>query len=362
MTEPYGLTEAQIRLIQDLLDADRRKSVNPVQRSWAEEEDYQPPEVYVALVPLGGIRGIEGRYPANPIIHYGDCLLYRKLPVDDGPVVLAAVDGIVFHRVYNLSTLDLSEYQWVLVKRDKFGDYFTEGCLLCDVAGTGTGPPPPDHPCDCPPVVITDVEITTIVGDTNITYIVYNSVTNTVVTYLWVCVNGVCGWLNLCTCVWKPFTEPYWCVDETIPMAWWCVKTVAGTGSGSVSSALNCPKCPDGAPAKWLLNVASVSTTPFQALAGSWEVEWFASPDYAAAGLCVWDTSPGTITFPRWTLTYTGTDRDARRRVYRAGRRRGRDRPRDRAGRDVHLCTSLRGPGGGGGRALRVGGRVPRGL
>lgn len=89
------------------------------------DEPPQAPEVYIALVPSGGIPACEGttgtggpNFEAGDVPGYADCGIYRL------------VNGIIYYtrqtkRVYNLSG-DVITQQWITVKRDKFGQWFAD--------------------------------------------------------------------------------------------------------------------------------------------------------------------------------------------------------------------------------------------
>lgn len=79
-------------------------------------EDHQSPEVYIALVPEGGIPALTGSGAEGDTPGSVECDIYT---IADG--TLSVVDGLS-KDVYNLSTTDV-EAGWVLVARNKMGHW-----------------------------------------------------------------------------------------------------------------------------------------------------------------------------------------------------------------------------------------------
>lgn len=126
--------EDRRKLIQLLRDVDKLKSdVRGKGYQDLELNDQLPPEVYVALTPVGGIpaltqedttgtgtgSGTDIGYRNSP--GYADCDVYRLLW--DGSVPNMYPTGIV-RRVYNLNGISLAGNVWVLIHRDKYGQWY----------------------------------------------------------------------------------------------------------------------------------------------------------------------------------------------------------------------------------------------
>lgn len=91
------------------------------------DNDQQAPEVYIARTPAGGIpalsegsdTGTGGVSLHDDAPGYADCDIYCISDLSDPPL-MAKVEGLS-KRVYNLSTVDVDEFRWIQIHRDKFG-------------------------------------------------------------------------------------------------------------------------------------------------------------------------------------------------------------------------------------------------
>lgn len=128
MKEIFGLTRADRDLLDELhrrfgtLRENAPSARLPIDIT---DEPPQAPEVYIALVPSGGIPACEGvtgtggpSFLAGDVPGYADCGIYRL------------VNGVIYYtrqtkKVYNLSG-DVITQQWITVKRDKFGQWFAD--------------------------------------------------------------------------------------------------------------------------------------------------------------------------------------------------------------------------------------------
>lgn len=99
----------------------------------------QAPEIYIALVPEGGLEPAEftGTSGGPPTVLNGTlCSVYR-FNAEEGE--LEPVDALT-KRVYNLSTKAIKADSWIVIQRDKFGSWFAMGILQSpygDTSGVG---------------------------------------------------------------------------------------------------------------------------------------------------------------------------------------------------------------------------------
>lgn len=110
-------------------------------RDWTSGDSWQTPEVYVALVPLGGIPalyfgwdpaptvtgtgsvvdGITGTGPQSDRPGSAECQIWKIVDDGTGLKILERV-GNLTQTVYNLSTSSISQ-QWVSIHKTKFGHW-----------------------------------------------------------------------------------------------------------------------------------------------------------------------------------------------------------------------------------------------
>lgn len=131
--KPKFLSEDDLRILQRVIDRERRQIINaPALTSterWDQGEDHQAPEVYVALPPSGGIPAstvtpISGDVPGS-----ADCTIYQVL-IESGTPRLRPITGLT-KKVYNITDTAVSRV-WTPVSRDKFGRWIA-------LAGGGGG-------------------------------------------------------------------------------------------------------------------------------------------------------------------------------------------------------------------------------
>ena len=135
MPTSYTLTEAELGLLQKLLDDSRRRTVNSQSRYQQGQQIRFSPDVYVALVPDSGIPGLLATYPGK-----ATCDIYYLTDLSsDERLVPYETTKVVF----NLSHNPVPGCSWILVIRDKAGRWWASGNYFetttdCDT-GTGTG-------------------------------------------------------------------------------------------------------------------------------------------------------------------------------------------------------------------------------
>jgi hypothetical protein len=130
----YYLTQAERDLIAQLLKDFRDQQKNTVNRpgdQGVDDQEFLAPEVYVALTPVGGIAPVgrevgTGTFdPSQGVtIHSALCSIFQLITV--GVVdLLYPVNALTSQKIYNLSNQMLGGGEWVLVHRDKYGNWFT---------------------------------------------------------------------------------------------------------------------------------------------------------------------------------------------------------------------------------------------
>lgn len=147
-----ALSDADLRLLEQVLGKVRRQSQTTHGREDISAEadlTVQAPEIYVARVPADGISGltiVEEGAADQP--GEADCDIYR-LDAAVNPPALEEVEGLS-RAVYNLATTAIAGNTWVLITRDKFGQWYVAGqgaaenawveiTSISSEAGTGTG-------------------------------------------------------------------------------------------------------------------------------------------------------------------------------------------------------------------------------
>lgn len=112
------LTEADKKKLQVLLDADKNKVQNTINRPRVvQSEDTSTTEVYVIKTPEDGIPAISIETPGSAI-----CDLY-KVSLSNGS--LTRISGLT-KRVYNLSDSAIEGETWKTIKRDKSGTWWVD--------------------------------------------------------------------------------------------------------------------------------------------------------------------------------------------------------------------------------------------
>lgn len=127
-------TDEEVRLIQKMIDRERRQVVNQspnlVTDRWDQGEDHQAPETYVAAIPADGIPGKDdvddyGDYPYSEyqedLVGSAECDIYQI--VKEGSFwKLREVTGLS-KTVYNFGDQAIDGPGFVPITRDKFGKW-----------------------------------------------------------------------------------------------------------------------------------------------------------------------------------------------------------------------------------------------
>lgn len=146
MAEAGGktLSDADVQKLKKLFTDYYGESGSTKQRQYVPSDDeYLTPEVYVALTPSGGIPALAEGSDVGTAFGAGDtpgsasCQIYQRLP--DG--TLQVITGLT-RTVYNLSESAVDGTSWVLVVRDKYGNWYT----LPAAPESVPCPPPPPAP------------------------------------------------------------------------------------------------------------------------------------------------------------------------------------------------------------------------
>lgn len=152
MPDPvFFLTDSDRRALQTLIDRERRGIRNTTGRAndggGIEDQEQQGPEVYVALVPAGGIPARVGIVPGSAV-----CTIYQIHEEVVGTGIEAELTPITgtTRKVWNLSLSAIDGGEYVPVHRDKFGSWLASASTATTGTGTGTGtgdgPPVDDVP------------------------------------------------------------------------------------------------------------------------------------------------------------------------------------------------------------------------
>jgi hypothetical protein len=136
----FFLTEGDRDALARLIERERRGTKNVGSRKFLDVDDGPtPPEVYLARTPAAGIGAIPagtGTGTVGEDVSGVECDIYR-LSFEAGVADLEAT-GLT-RDVYNPFALDIPGSTWVLVARDKWGQWFVT-CPIppaaCDVAVT----------------------------------------------------------------------------------------------------------------------------------------------------------------------------------------------------------------------------------
>ena len=179
-TTVYALNEEERRLLQRLFAEHRsRPATSP--RPFPIADDDIAPEMHVAIAPAGGIGGRVGTRPGSAI-----CPIYRGVYAADETNVDLMELEVPAKRIYNVSISGIPAGAFLLVARDKWGQWYVSQYFedADDEQGTGTGTPGPgtpgppditstgtgtspeeggpgygDYPVGCSPVSIEEVDI-----------------------------------------------------------------------------------------------------------------------------------------------------------------------------------------------------------
>lgn len=136
----YFLTEQQVKALDRFIAAEKRKPA-PTGRQWEEGEDYLPPETYLARTPSSGIpRLVEdtGTAFSDDQPGFADCNIYQIHGGDSTSPRLVRVSNFT-QRVFNIRASAVLGDIWVLVTRDKYGNWYVAETGSGSGTGTGTG-------------------------------------------------------------------------------------------------------------------------------------------------------------------------------------------------------------------------------
>lgn len=139
MAEPaYFLTERDVAFLRELAAERRARVTQAGERPGAAprggaQEDYLTPEVYVGLVPAGGLAGRAGVVPG-----YAACRVYRVL-ADPVTGVKTLAEAGFSRDVYNVGLGGFAAGTYLVIERDKYGTWLANGTADDPEYGTGTG-------------------------------------------------------------------------------------------------------------------------------------------------------------------------------------------------------------------------------
>jgi len=131
----HGLTDDDVKLIQQLLDESGKRWFSTTGRGAEgsiDHQEIQAPEVYVARVPSTGIPALieePGTGPGQLNDNPGSALCDIHRVVYTAAPVGTANDGMMVsvgskRRVWNLGIISIQGNQWIIALRDKFGYWF----------------------------------------------------------------------------------------------------------------------------------------------------------------------------------------------------------------------------------------------
>lgn len=117
--EGYLLSEDDRRAVQQLIDDARRRGERGGSGRGESQDVTFTPEVYVALTPEGGVPALVGDTPGS-----AECYVYRLVGWNNPSAATLERLGSQFRVVYNLSDSAVGAGLWVLVVRDKLGQWY----------------------------------------------------------------------------------------------------------------------------------------------------------------------------------------------------------------------------------------------
>ena len=126
MSEKYVLSEADLQVLRDVVDRERKRSATYPLRSRYDETLPRGRDVYIARVGEGGIPAL-GLSPGTG--SGSDIYDAPGVTVCDVYQLTNSVDPPYFNlvyedeTVYNLSDATIEEHQWIVIIRDKFGNW-----------------------------------------------------------------------------------------------------------------------------------------------------------------------------------------------------------------------------------------------
>lgn len=122
----YGLNEEDRNALQDFMAKvnQLQAMVNTQGRAIsAKEDDHQAPEVYVAITPEDGIDALIISDDGGPVPGQALCNIYKLVQLETS-YELQSIGEDTLKLVNNLSTDGLDGDEFLLVIRDKFGDWY----------------------------------------------------------------------------------------------------------------------------------------------------------------------------------------------------------------------------------------------
>lgn len=124
MARGYFLGEREAAELRQLADKLRKQLANTAGRPGRERPDHQAPEVYVARTPAGGIPALDVNTPGTSNVLAADdtpgsaeCAIWQRVGT---AMQLVGTN----QTVRNLNSSAIEGHEWVLVVRDKFGDWY----------------------------------------------------------------------------------------------------------------------------------------------------------------------------------------------------------------------------------------------
>ncbi len=123
----FFLTEADVKFLRQLKTEHENRRLNTPNRFFFQEPDPTAPEVHVALSPHGGIPGVS----TEPGTGTPGTAASFDRPGSASCKIFQLVGGNLKYAgfketVNNLSTSAVPAFNWVQIKRDKFGDWWVE--------------------------------------------------------------------------------------------------------------------------------------------------------------------------------------------------------------------------------------------
>jgi len=139
MAGRYLLSEDDIRVLKQVVNAWRDTIGNTQLRGQISDQSMQTPDVYVARTPSGGISAVTEETGTAIEDHPGsaDCDLYRIVETG-GDVNLIPLQTTT-RTVYNLGNSSIDGDEWILVQKDPFGYWFTSGVISGGSSESGLG-------------------------------------------------------------------------------------------------------------------------------------------------------------------------------------------------------------------------------
>jgi|TARA_R110000824_G_scaffold395565_1_gene596318 hypothetical protein len=108
------LTDEDAEILKEVIRLGKESRINSPSKLQI-EDDHQAPEVYIALIPAGGIAARSGTTISSAL-----CTIYRNISGTLTPVT--EFD----HLVYSIQDSALSGGSYTAVKRDKYGEWYAD--------------------------------------------------------------------------------------------------------------------------------------------------------------------------------------------------------------------------------------------